>query len=312
MEPLQPHTSVLLRECLELFAPAKLKIFVDGTLGAGGHAAAILAQHPEIERFIGIDQDPVALDLAKDRLKPWAHKTTFVRGNFAGIEEHLIELKLDKIDGFLIDIGVSSMQFDEPERGFSFRFDAPLDMRMDPSNPVNAEIIVNSWDEYDIARMLRDYGEIKPWRKAARTIVEARQKKPIKTTAELVAVLEPVMAFYKKPGLHPMTLVFQALRIAVNRELDVLEKVLPLAVNRLNKGGRMGVISFHSLEDRIVKNCFRFEASDKYNTSGIGGLFLDKEPKVELLTTRPITAQEDEIQLNPRSRSAKLRGVEKR
>jgi 16S rRNA (cytosine1402-N4)-methyltransferase len=312
MEPVNPHTSVLLRECLELFAPNPIKIFVDGTLGAGGHAEAILTQHPEIERFIGIDQDPVALNLAKERLKKWAHKVSFVQGNFAGLKTYLEQMDIAAIDGFLIDLGVSSMQFDQPERGFSFRFDAPLDMRMDPNNPVSAATIVNTWDEREIARIFRDYGEIKPWRKAAATIIEARKRAPIQTTAQLVAVLDPVMAYYKKPGLHPMTLIFQALRIAVNRELDVLEQVLPLVIDRLRPTGRMGVISFHSLEDRIVKNCFRFEASDKYNTSGIGGLFLDKDPRVELLTTKPISAKDDEIQMNPRSRSAKLRGVEKR
>lgn len=312
MEPIIPHTSVLLRECLELFAPTKIKIFVDGTLGAGGHAHAILTQHPEIEHFIGIDQDPSALELAKERLKPWANKVTFVQGNFAGLEKHLSKLNISAIDGFLIDLGVSSMQFDRPERGFSFRYDAPLDMRMDPTSKLDAAYIINAWDEREIARVFRDYGEIKPWRKAARTVVEARQKAPIQTTAQLVAVLTPVMAYYKKPGLNPMTLIFQALRIAVNRELDVLQEVLPVVIEKLRPKGRMGVISFHSLEDRIVKNCFRFEASDKYNTSGIGGLFLDKEPKVELLTTKPIIPDDDEIQMNPRSRSAKLRGVEKR
>lgn len=312
MEPTSPHISVLLRECIDLFAPKKLKVFVDGTLGAGGHAAAILAEHPEIVRFIGIDQDPGALAIAREKLKPWADKCTLVHGNFSQIEKHLSELGVDSIDGFLIDLGVSSMQFDIPERGFSFRYDAPLDMRMNPASELDASVIVNTWDERQIARILRDYGEIKPWRKAARTIVDARQRAPIKTTAQLVAVLESTMAPYSKPSLHPMTLVFQALRIAVNRELEVLEEVLPLVVNKLSKGGRMGVITFHSLEDRIVKNYFRYEASDKQSTSGLGGLFLDKEPRVDILTNKPTIPDDEEIRSNPRSRSAKLRGIEKR
>lgn len=299
------HQSVLLRECLALFEGTSLTVFLDGTLGAGGHAEALLAAHPEIQTYIGMDQDETALTIAKERLKPWEHKMRYVHSNFTDLPK-----VIDKpVNGILLDLGVSSMQFDMMERGFSFREEAPLDMRMDRRNAVTAATIINTWSERELGEILRDYGEMKPWRKAARRLVESR---PIYTTTELVAVLEPMLRPFKKPGLHPLTLVFQALRIAVNRELEVLEEVVPKALDCLAPGGRIAIISFHSLEDRIVKNTLRFAASDKYDTSGIGGLFLDKVPTVELLTSKPIVPTLEEIESNPRSRSAKLRGAQKR
>lgn len=305
-----PHQSVLLSEVLQSFNELPIKTFVDGTLGAGGHSAAILEAHPEIEKLIGIDQDPVAREIAKGRLSPWQQKITIVSGNFSQLSAHLSKLGIRKVDGILLDIGVSSMQFDQPEKGFSFMQEGPLDMRMDPTADLTAQEIVNTWSESDLGRIFRDFGEEKQWRAAARIIVAAREKNPITTTKQLADVLKPIFS-WKKKGINPLTLIFQALRICVNRELEVLENVLPDAVELLAPGGRLAVISFHSLEDRIVKNFFRYAASDKQDTSGIGGLFLDKDPIIKPVTRKPIIPSADEIEQNPRCRSAKLRVVEK-
>ena len=304
------HISVLLQEVLDAFSGCKIGVFVDGTLGAGGHAKAILQEHPEITRYIGIDQDPVAREVARERLKPWEDKVTIVSGNFSRLSEILAKLGIDKIDGALFDLGVSSMQLDRPEKGFSFSKEGPLDMRMDPEGPLTAYDIVNTWSESDLARVIRNYGEEKQWRRAARAIVEAREKGPLLTTTQLGAVLNASL-FRAKKGLNPATLVFQGLRICVNSELEVVEKVVPLTIEKLAKGGRLAVISFHSLEDRIVKQAVQFAASDKMDTSGICGVFIDKDPIVRILTRKPLVATEEEIAANPRSRSAKLRVVEK-
>lgn len=306
-----PHTSVLLEEVIRFFDDRPIRCFVDGTLGAGGHAEAILQHHPEIEVFVGIDQDPVALNLAKKRLAPWSEKITLVRGNFENLEKHLKTLNIQAIDGMLLDLGVSSMQFDMSEKGFSFMRNGPLDMRMDPEGSLSAFEIVNTWSEKELGKIFRDYGEEKQWRAAARVIVEARAEKNIETTHQLAEVLNPIFS-WKKKGINPLTLIFQALRIAVNRELSVLEHVLPQAIELLAPGGRLGVISFHSLEDRIAKDIFRFGASDKYDTSGLGGgLFRDKKPTLKILTRKPLSPTDQEMERNPRSRSAKLRFIEK-
>lgn len=304
------HTSVLLREFLRFYEDKSLRYFVDGTLGAGGHAAAVLETHPEIELFIGIDQDDTALRIARERLLPWQQKILLVKGNFEDLKKHLEKKQIRFVDGLLFDLGVSSMQFDIPEKGFSFSQDGPLDMRMNQEALLTADEIVNTWSEQDIGRVLREYGEEKQWRMAARAIVSAREKEPIRTTKQLAAILNPLFS-WKKKGINPLTLIFQGLRIAVNRELDVLASMLPQALDCLVKGGRLSVISFHSLEDRIVKNCFRYAADDKENTSGLGGIFLDKEPMIQILTRKPVSPSDEEIQSNPRSRSAKLRVVEK-
>lgn len=305
-----PHVSVLFEEVMQAFADKKLTTFVDGTLGAGGHAEGVLERHPELEAFIGIDQDPVALGIAGKRLEKWKTIVRLTPGNFSKMPALLAAQNISKVDGILLDLGVSSMQLDLAEKGFSFMRDGPLDMRMDPNGDLTAADIVNTWEERDIARVIRDYGEEKQWRAAARTIVEARSKQPILTTHALADVLRPIFSWRKK-GVNPLTLVFQGLRICVNSELEVLETILPLAIDMLNPGGRLAVISFHSLEDRLVKNAFRFAASDKFDTSGICGVFLDKDPIVEIVTRKPILPTDEEVSLNPRSRSAKLRVVEK-
>lgn len=280
------HVPVLMREVLEVFAGKSLRIFFDGTLGAGGHARAILEAHPEIERYIGCDRDPRAHELAKASLAQWGEKVEFVRGSYADEVANVDGC----IDGFLIDIGVSSMQLDEKERGFSFMGDAPLDMRMDPEGELTAETIVNRYPEAELARIFYEYGEERRSRQVAKAIVEARRKRRIRTTGELVEIVKPVA---QRGRLHPATLVFQALRIVVNDELGQLERGLGAAMKKLCPGGRMAIISFHSLEDRIVKNSLR-----------------DAKERLKVLTKKPIGPSAEEIRANPRSRSAKLRAGE--
>lgn len=299
------HQSVLLQQVLKAFEGKVIDTFIDGTLGAGGHSESILQQHPEIKRFIGIDQDPQALKIAQARLEPFASKIELVHANFATISQHA-----KHADGILVDLGVSSMQLDQAEKGFSFMRDGPLDMRMNPKDPLSAKEIVNTWEDRDLAHIFRSYGEEKRWKQAVRAICSARAQKEITTTLELAAILDPVLRD-PRSKIHPCTRVFQALRIAVNRELEVLETFLPAALKILRPGGRLAVISFHSLEDRIVKHFFQSAADDKVSTSGLGGLFIDKKPEVEKITTKPWKASEEEIRGNPRSRSAILRVIEK-
>jgi len=305
------HLAVLLNEIDESFRPCSIRVFFDGTLGAGGHAERILSTHAEIQLYVGVDQDPDALTIAKSRLQHWGSKMAFVHGNFSDLDVILDKLGVDKVDGALVDLGVSSMQLDRPERGFSFSQLGPLDMRMDPTNDLTASEVVNTWSEAELGRIFREYGEEKRWRSAAHALVEARKAKPLESTQDLVNVLRPVLHQPKRPGINPLTLIFQALRICVNRELDVLESFMPRAIDRLSEKGRLAVISFHSLEDRIVKNAMRFAASDKWETTGLGGIFRDKDPIVSLLTRKPLCPSADEARDNPRSRSAKLRVIEK-
>lgn len=280
------HIPVLLREVLQVFEPVHLNTFFEGTLGAAGHAKAILESHPEIKYYFGCDQDPTAHDLANKALEPWKDKVKFVRGRFAEKVAEIDQL----LDGFFIDIGVSSMQFDELQRGFSFKGDAPLDMRMDPESELTAEWVVNRYSEKDLARIIFEYGEERRSRQIAKAIVDARRKRAIRSTKELSEIITPVAT---KGKLHPATLVFQALRIEVNDELGQLQKGLSAALEKMAPKGRIAVISFHSLEDRIVKNFFR-----------------DHKKRVNILTKKPIGPSMEEIKKNPRSRSAKLRAVE--
>jgi 16S rRNA (cytosine1402-N4)-methyltransferase len=275
-----------MREVLEVFAGVYLRIFFDGTLGAGGHARAVLEAHPEIEKYVGCDRDPKAHELASGVLEPWKDKVKFIRGSYAD----MVGLVEGCIDGFLIDIGVSSMQLDQGDRGFSFMGDAPLDMRMDPEASLTAETIVNRYPEVELARIFYEYGEERRSRQVAKAIVEARKKKKIRTTAELVHIIKPVAT---KGKLHPATLVFQALRIVVNDELGQLERGIDGAIQKMCSGGRIAVISFHSLEDRIVKNHLR-----------------DAKDRLKVLTKKPICPGAEEIKKNPRSRSSKLRAAE--
>lgn len=310
MNPI-PHRSVLLEEVLAAFHGQSLEVVVDGTLGAGGHAEALLEAHPEIRLFIGLDQDKQALEIAQKRLSPWASKLWLRHANFSDLACLLQEASCTSVDAILVDLGVSSMQLDQKEKGFSFMQEGPLDMRMNPEEGLSAADIVNTWSEQEIGRIFRDYGEEKRWKKAARAVVEKRAQAPFQTTFDLKQALMPVLAPFAKKTIHPVTLVFQALRIAVNRELERLSLFLPQAIDKLKPKGRLAVISFHSLEDRLVKHFFREAASDKWDTRGIGGLFLDKEPLIEVISKKPVTASLQECLENPRSRSAKLRIAEK-
>lgn len=299
------HTPVLLCEVVQAFDKASLPTFLDGTLGAGGHAEAILKAHPEIETFYGIDRDESALSIAKERLKAWGDKLQLIHSPFTSIPPV-------PLGGILLDLGVSSMQFDQAKRGFSIQHPGPLDMRMDSRSSLTAADIVNTWSERELGEIFRNYGEERRWRAAARAIVRAREIQPILTTDELTSLLFPVVKEYKsRKTIHPLTLIFQALRIAVNDELMLLEQAMRIAVDSLAKGGRLAIITFHSLEDRLVKNYFRYIASDKEDSRGICGVFRDKEPLVKCITRKPIICSAQESQSNPRARSAKLRVVER-
>lgn len=285
------HESVLLQEVVSAFEGVDCQDFFEGTVGAGGHAKAILSAHSEIKRYFACDRDSSALEIAKQELLPWEEKISWIHGPFADLESYLKDAKVDGIDGFLIDIGVSSMQIDQGERGFSFAKDAPLDMRMDTTSFLTAEKIINESSQEELARIFYEYGEERRSRKVAEAVVIARRKKRIVTTKQLVDVVMPVATRGK---LHPATLVFQALRIAVNDELGQLQKGLKAAISSLRKGGRLAVISFHSLEDRIVKH------------------MLKDSKEVMVLTKKPIIPSLQEQKENRRSRSAKLRIAEKK
>lgn len=296
------HIPVLREEVIAAFEGMQIKVFFDGTVGAGGHAEAILSTHPEIERYLACDRDPRAHELAKKRLERFGEKVEWIRGSYSDLPLFLEQKGLRTIDGFLIDIGVSSMQLDEGHRGFSFRFEGPLDMRMNPDSELTAEIIVNEYPKADLERIFWDYGEERQSRRAVEAIMQARKKKRIETTTELVAIVKPVL---KWGSIHPATLIFQALRIAVNDELGELERGLDSAIERLSPDGRLAVISFHSLEDRIVKHRIKemeYKAAKK-DREAVGCL--------KILTKKPIEAGEIEAKSNPRSRSAKLRVAEK-
>lgn len=289
------HEPILIDAFLFFFQDKKIRIFIDGTVGAAGHATALLENHPEIEQFYGIDQDRLALEIAEERLKPFSDKVKLIHGNF---REMRALTSGKKVEGIFLDLGVSSMQLDRAEKGFSVYKEGPLDMRMDTSQELTAELVVNTFSEKELGNIFRELGEEPRWRRAAKAIVEARKKKKIKTTTDLTESLKHVLTWSGRKGkkIHPMTLVFQALRIFVNDELGVIKEALPIAIDLLGPGGRLGVISFHSLEDRIVKHVFKQYALEK---------------KVLLLTKKPQIADLAEIRRNPRSRSAKLRFIEK-
>lgn len=282
-----PHLPVLATEVLALFQDLRLKTFVDGTVGAGGHAALMLEAHPEIERFYAIDQDLTALALAKEHLASFTDKVTYIHSPFGNLADHV-----HGVDGVLLDIGVSSMQLDQAERGFSFYREGPLDMRMNQESDLTAEIVVNRYSEKQLSDLFFEFGEERRSRQAAKAICEARRHRPIKTTDQLVKVLEPVLGWSTRHH-HPATRIFQAIRIEVNHELDQLKEGIAGAISVLNPGGRVAIITFHSLEDRIVKHQFK------------------DEKEMNILTKKPITATKQEQRVNKRSRSAKLRCIER-
>lgn len=290
------HIPVLQEAFLSFFEDLKIESFVDGTLGAGGHSHALLNAHPEIKTLIGFDQDCSALKIAKQTLKPFEKKMVYVEKNFCEMDKELERLKFFKVDGMLLDIGVSSMQLDQAGRGFSFSKEGPLDMRMDQSCTLTAAEVVNDWSEKELGQIFQNYGDVSKWRLVAKKIVEERKKRRFKTTKDLVDLLSPFLKKVSKKSIHPLTLVFQALRIAVNNELEVLSYTLPRIVSYLRPGGRLAVISFHSGEDRIVKNAFK-------------ELCL-QDNLYRLITKKPVIPTEQECRSNPRSRSAKMRILE--
>lgn len=287
-------------------------IYIDGTLGGAGHAMRILESSSPNGKLIGFDLDEDALKAAAERLRPYGKRAFLFHANFSSITEKLEESGLGHIDGFLLDLGVSSHQLDSGERGFSFREDAPLDMRMDKSSAITAADLVNSLPEQELARIIRDYGEERWAKRIASFVAAARIHSPIDTTMGLVDVIKgaiPRGAWEER--LHPATRTFQALRIAVNNELESLEKGLDLGVRALNHGGRAVVISFHSLEDRIVKNCFRRLARGCDCPKDFPRCVCGKKPLLKVLTGKPVQPGSTELDLNPRARSARLRAAEK-
>ena len=302
-----PHRPVLYHEVLNALQPHPGGRYVDGTLGAGGHAEGILQRSAPDGLLLGLDVDPQALAIAAERLASFGERAILRHASYVTLREQLAALGWEGIDGMVLDLGLSSMQLDQPERGFSFREDAPLDMRFDPAQPLTAADLVNTLDEEALADLLWRYGEERHSRRVARAIVRHR---PITTTRRLAEVVASATSSGKR-GMHPATRTFQALRIAVNRELANVEAVLPQAIAALAPGGRLAVIAFHSLEDRIVKRAFKAAAG--MCTCPPEQPFCDCERKaqVRLLKPFPMRPGEDEIAQNPRARSARLRVVEK-
>jgi len=303
------HTPVLLDETLNALVPdadAPPSRLVDGTLGAGGHTRALLAAG--VDEVLGLDQDQTALEIARRTLADYAGRVHFVHGNYENMGYAVGQVGWDGVDGILLDIGVSSMQLDQAERGFSFRQDGPLDMRMNAATGRTAADLVNEWSAGDLASIFYEYGEERHGRVLAQAIVRGR---PYRTTDDLVRVIDANKPAQWKEKIHPATRVFQALRIAVNDELGVLERVIPGAIELLRPGGRLAIISFHSLEDRIVKHAFRHAAEDCVCPPELPICACEKEAQVKVVTRKPITATDDEIARNPRSRSAKLRVAER-
>ena len=305
------HISVLLNECLEGLNIKENGIYVDGTLGGAGHSSEILKRLSNEGRLIGIDQDTDALKAAKERLKNYSN-VTFVHSNFSSIENVLNNLNIDGVDGILMDLGVSSYQLDEGERGFSYMKDAPLDMRMNRDNDFSAYNVINEYSEEDLYRIIRDYGEEKFAKRIASFIVENRQEKNIETTLELVEIIKnAIPAKARREGPHPAKRTFQAIRIEVNSELSILNKTIEDGVEKLNKGGRMAIITFHSLEDRIVKNKFRDLAVSCRCPKEFPVCVCGEKAKVKVISRKAIEPTKEEVDINPRSRSAKLRVIEK-
>lgn len=305
------HVSVLLNECIEALDIKKDGTYVDCTLGGAGHSSEIVKRLSNDGRLIGIDQDKDALKAAKLKLQNYSN-VTYVHNNFYNIDEILLELQIDKVEGILMDLGVSSYQLDQGERGFSYMQDAPLDMRMNRDKNFSAYDIINTYKEEELYRIIRDYGEEKFAKRVASFIVKSREEKPIETTLELVDVIKnAIPAKARREGPHPAKRTFQAIRIEVNSELSILNKAIEDGVSRLSKGGRMAIITFHSLEDRIVKNKFRDLAIQCRCPKEFPICVCGEQAKVKVITRKAIDPTEEEVRENPRSRSAKLRIIEK-
>ena len=302
-----PHQPVLYKEIIHALQPHAGGRYVDGTLGAGGHARGIMEASAPDGQLLGLDVDPQALAIARRLLAPYEHRIHLVQASYTSLSAQLTQLAWEAVDGIVLDLGASSMQFDTAERGFSFLQDAPLDMRFGPHALQTAADLVNRYSERELADLIYQYGEERDSRKIARAIVKAR---PIHTTRELVAAIEAVSP-RRGDRVHPATRTFQALRIAVNEELDSIETVLPQAVDALKPGGRLAVISFHSLEDRIVKDFFREQSKDRVNPPYEQIYEEERKAALKEVNRKPIVPSDEEIKSNPRARSAKLRIAEK-
>ena len=305
------HVSVLLDECINALNIKEDGIYVDCTLGGAGHSSEIVKRLSSDGRLIGFDQDKDALKAAGERLKDYKN-VTYVHSNFYAIYDVLTDLGIDGVDGILMDLGVSSYQLDNGERGFSYMQDAPLDMRMNRENEFSAYEIVNTYSEEELYRIIKEYGGEKFAKRIASFIVKNREEKNIETTLELVEIIKAAIpAKARREGPHPAKRTFQAIRIEVNKELEIISKTILDGVKKLNKGGRMAIITFHSLEDRIVKNTFKELANPCTCPSEFPVCVCNRKPEVKLISRKPIEASKEELEFNPRSRSAKLRIIEK-
>ena len=307
------HYSVLLNETIENLNIKPDGIYVDGTLGGGGHAYQVASRLSEKGRLIGIDQDADAIAAAGERLKEFGDKITIIRSNYANMKEELHRIGVEKVDGIVLDLGVSSFQLDTPERGFTYRDDnAPLDMRMDDRQSLTAKDIVNGYSEMDLYRIIRDYGEDKFAKNIAKHIVQERAKKPIETTGELTEIIRASIPMkVQVTGGHPAKRTFQAIRIELNKELEVLQDNLDDMIDLLNPGGRICIITFHSLEDRIVKTNFKRNENPCTCPSDFPVCVCGKKSKGKVVTRKPILPSEEELEVNSRSKSAKLRVFER-
>lgn len=307
------HYSVLLEETIEYLNIQPNGIYVDGTLGGAGHASRVAARLGPGGRLIGIDQDADAICAATERLKPFEDKVTIIRSNYANMKEELYRIGIGHVDGIVLDLGVSSFQLDTPDRGFTYRTaDAPLDMRMDDRQTLTAKDIVNNYSEKDIYRIIHDYGEDKFAKNIAKHIVNTREKSPIETAGQLTEIIRAAIPMkVQASGGHPAKRTFQAIRIELNRELEVLEDTLDEMIDLLNPGGRICVITFHSLEDRIVKTNFKRNENPCICPSDFPVCVCGKRSKGRVVTRKPILPGEKELEENSRSKSAKLRVFEK-
>ena len=306
------HKSVLLFETIDNLNIKPDGIYVDGTLGGGGHSFQILKQLGEGGRLIGIDQDEDALKAAGERLAIFEDKVTTVRSNYCHMKQVLHDLGIEKVSGIVLDLGVSSYQLDEPERGFTYREDVPLDMRMDRRNPKTAKNIVNEYSEMDLFRIIRDYGEDKFAKNIAKHIVAAREKKEIETTGELIEIIKAAIpAKVRATGGHPAKKTFQAIRIELNEELEVLQHSVDEMIDLLEDGGRICIITFHSLEDRIVKTIYKTNENPCTCPSHFPVCVCGKKSKGKVITRKPIVPSDEELEYNSRAKSSKLRVFER-
>lgn len=306
------HLSVLPEEVIEGLKIDPSGIYVDGTLGGGGHAFLVAEKLSRGGKLIGIDRDAEAIEAATKRLEPFMDRVTIVKGNYENAKQILSDLGIDKVNGILLDLGVSSYQFDNKDRGFSYREDAPLDMRMDRSDVMTAYDVVNTYSENELCRILKDYGEEKFAKNIAARIVKNREIAPIRTTFELTETIKAsIPARFRETGGHPSKKTFQAIRIEVNRELDILKNVIDDLIDLLAPGGRLCIISFHSLEDRIVKQAFKEAEDPCICPPDFPVCVCGRKSKGNVVTRKPVTAGEEELENNQRAHSAKLRIFEK-